>query len=73
MAAANQINSLVEMAKAAVKRSNAREKKKPKKKPSGSATRDFRGVDGIVDDSDSSGPGITDYANRSLQERDNPK
>jgi len=71
MAAANQINSLVEMTKAAVKRGKARKKSAPKS--AAYKSRDYRGVDGQVDDADSSGPGITDHANRTLQERDNPK
>ena len=65
---ASQIAGLIEIAKEGVKRTKARAKKKKAKVKYN--TRDYRGVDGQVDDADSSGPSIADHANGTLQERD---
>ena len=64
----NQIGGLIEIAKAGAKATKRKAKKK--KAPVKFKSRDFRGVDGQVDDADTSGPSISDHAVGTLQERD---
>lgn len=59
----NHLDMLVRGTVKAVKK--ATKPKAKKKKPEGSSTRDYRGVDGVLDDA-------AGNANRTLQERDNP-